>query len=75
MLFCGMDLQEYLSKHELTQEQFAKQVGVSQGAVWQWIDGRSKVSPRHFNVIEKKTRGEVTREDLRPDLFDRARAA
>jgi DNA-binding transcriptional regulator YdaS (Cro superfamily) len=66
-----MDIQSYLDKHSLTQDGFAEMIGVSQGAVWQWLNGRTKVSPKHFLEIERKTGGEVTREDLRPDLFSR----
>ncbi len=70
-----MDLQSYLDKHGLSQCKFAEMIGVSQGAVWQWLVGRSKVSPKHFHKIERKTGGEVTREDVRPDLYQKRQAA
>ena len=68
----GMDIRAYLDKHKLSQKQFADQISVSQGLVWQWLNGITRVDPRHFKAIEKKTRGEVTREDCRPDLYERA---
>jgi DNA-binding transcriptional regulator YdaS (Cro superfamily) len=64
-----MDIRAYLDKHNLSQKQFADLIGVSQGAVWQWLHGLSKVSPKHFEIIEKRTHGEVTREDIRRDLY------
>ena len=70
-----MDIQSYLDKHGLSQGDFALMIGVSQGAVWQWLVGRTKVSPKHFDEIERKTGGKVTREDVRPDLYRKRRAA
>jgi DNA-binding transcriptional regulator YdaS (Cro superfamily) len=64
-----MDIKAYLEKHELSQEQFAKQLGVSQGLVWQWLDGRTRITAERAVEIEEKTAGEVTRRDLRPDLY------
>lgn len=66
-----MELSAYLQKNELTQEEFAKQLGVSQGLVWQWLRGRTRVTAERAKHIEKMTRGAITRHDLRPDLFDR----
>lgn len=71
-----MDIKAYLEKHQLSQEQFAKQIGVSQGLVWQWIEGRTRITAERAVEIEKKTEGEITRHALRPDLYPaRARAA
>ena len=70
-----MDIVAYLEKHGLSQEQFAGKIGVTQGAVWQWVNGMTRVSPARAKEIEEKTKGEIKRHDLRPDIFDRARAA
>jgi len=70
-----MKISAYLEKHKLSQEQFAKLLGVSQGLVWQWLEGKTRITAERAKEIEGKTRGEITRHDLRPDLFDRARAA
>ena len=66
-----MDIKQYLSKHGLSQEQFAKQLGVTQGLIWQWLDGRTRVTAERAVEIEGKTAGEIQRHDLRPDLYPR----
>ena len=63
-----MTLTEYIAKHELTQEEFAQLLGVTQGAVWQWIAGRKPVSAESCIAIERETAGEVRCEELRPDI-------
>lgn len=73
MLFCApMDIQSYLKKHRLSQEQFARKLEVTQGAVWQWINGRANVSPQMAKKIEKATRGQIKRHELRPDVYEPA---
>lgn len=76
-----MDIRAYLEKHQLSQEQFAKRLGVSQGLIWQWMEWHAnpnkgtRITAERAKEIEEKTDGEITRHDLRPDLFSRARAA
>lgn len=70
-----MDIPAYLKKHELSQEQFATFLGVSQGLVWQWIAGKTRITAERAKEIERKTGGEITRHDLRPDIFERRRVA
>jgi DNA-binding transcriptional regulator YdaS (Cro superfamily) len=41
---------------------------VKQGHVWAWIH-RYPVPPKHFDGFEIATVGQVTRYDLRPDIF------
>ena len=67
-----MDIQAYLEKHKLSQEQFGRKVGVTQGAVWQWINGRVQVDPKRAIKIERATRGQIKRHELRPDLYEPA---
>lgn len=59
-----MNLPDYLTKAKISQAEFAKQLGVTQGAVAQWI---GKPAPIERCVaIERATGGKVTRKDLRP---------
>ena len=70
-----MNICEYLQKHDLSQDEFAKKVGVSQGLVWQWINGKTKVRAERVAGIEEATNGEITRHDLRSDIFGERQAA
>lgn len=69
-----MDIATYLAEKELSQEAFAKQIGVSQGLVWQWLDGRTRITAERAIEIDEKTNGEITKADLRPDIFGPAPA-
>ena len=51
-----------------TQSALAKQVGVSQGMVHQWVTGIRPVSLDKCIAIERATGGAVTCEELRPDF-------
>jgi DNA-binding transcriptional regulator YdaS (Cro superfamily) len=62
-----MKLSDYLTRHELSQEAFAKSIGVSQGMVYQWIAGRTPVAVQKAVLIERATGGLVSRKDLHPD--------
>lgn len=66
-----MNLRQYIKKHDLTQEQCGRRLGVSQAMVSQWLKGDPITADRAV-AIEKKTKGEILREDLRPDLFRRS---
>jgi DNA-binding transcriptional regulator YdaS (Cro superfamily) len=63
-----MDIRSYMEKHSLTQEEFGRLVDVTQAMVSLWLSGEP-VSPERARVIEKKTRGAISRMDLRPDVF------
>ncbi|UEC03942.1 transcriptional regulator [Burkholderia vietnamiensis] len=62
-----MDLSAYLFQRQMTQAAFAKQMGVSQGLVYQWLTGRRPVAVDRCVAIERSTGGAVGRRDLRPD--------
>lgn len=64
-----MDIRAYLSKHGLSQEEFGKLIGVSQGLVWQWLEGRTRITAERAKEIDEKTGGEVSKHELRPDVF------
>lgn len=70
----GIAIQAYLEKHQLSQKDFADSLGVTQGAVSQWIKGKTRIDEDRAADIIKVTRGEVTAEQLFPHLFS-ARAA
>lgn len=61
-----MKLSDYLADRKLSQQQFAKKLGVSQGMVHQWIAELTTVAAQKAVLIEQLTEGEVTRKDLRP---------
>lgn len=43
---------------------------VSQPTVWHWINaGRKQVPAEYCHDIEALTKGEITKEQLRPDIF------
>ncbi|HEX8895273.1 MAG TPA: YdaS family helix-turn-helix protein [Terriglobales bacterium] len=58
-----MKLADYLSKHSISQIALANHLGVSQGRVWQWLNGE-KVTPKYCPEIEVWSNREVTCEEL-----------
>lgn len=74
-----MDILTYRTDRELSQAAFAAlltEAGspASQSLVSQWEQGIVKVPPERWKPIEQITSGEVSRADLRPDLFGPADA-
>lgn len=47
----------------------AAAIGYSQHAVWHALNKRGQVSARMAVAIERATKGQVRREQLRPDIF------
>jgi DNA-binding transcriptional regulator YdaS (Cro superfamily) len=68
-------VQAYIKRHNLTQGDFGRKVGVSQGMVWQWINGERAVSPRRARRIYEATNGEISLHELCPDVFPIERQA
>ena len=64
-----MKLREYVAGQG-GQTKFAEVIGVSQGLVWQWINGKTRITAERCLEIEQKTAGKLSRRDLRPDLFE-----
>lgn len=64
-----MELTEYIESNG-GQTAFAERIGVSQGLVWQWINGKTRITAERATEIEQKTDGAVKRHELRPDLFE-----
>ena len=51
------------------QTQLARLLGVKQANVWHWLKKADRVPGEYVLAIEKATGGEVTRHQLRPDLY------
>ena len=58
----------YRERQGLTLEAFGALVGVKKSAVCKWEQG-VKPSPASVIEIERATKGEVKRSELRPDLW------
>lgn len=56
------------------QTQLARLLGVKQANVWHWLNKAERVPGEYVLAIEKATGGQVTRHDLRPDLYPDADA-
>jgi DNA-binding transcriptional regulator YdaS (Cro superfamily) len=69
-----MKLSRYLEETDTTQAEFASRLDVTQGRVWQWLNG-DRVPAERVLEIERATEGKVSRHDLRPDLYPRDNAA
>lgn len=61
----------YCKAHGLSGGAFARKVGISETYAWRLLAKERKVSYAMALKIEKKTKGEITRYDLRPDFFGR----
>lgn len=53
-----------------SQALLAKELGVHRTTVNSWVHGRNKIPAETAIKIEKITNFAVTRQDLRPDLFE-----
>lgn len=52
------------------QKPLADAIGTTQSQVWYWLNRSKRGVPGEFApLIEVATRGEVSRHDLRPDIF------
>jgi DNA-binding transcriptional regulator YdaS (Cro superfamily) len=51
------------------QSALARSVGVSQATVWYWLNKMPHAPAEFVVAIEAATGGEVTRGELRPDIF------
>ena len=64
-----MDLNTYLKDHE-TQTSLARRLGVTQGLVWQWSSGKTRITAERAKQLEQITDGLIGKHELRPDVFD-----
>ncbi len=51
------------------QEALADYLGITQGLVSQWVNGKRPIAAHHCRCIESATDAKVTRYMLRPDVF------
>lgn len=63
-----MDLSKYV-RDKSSQSALARKLNVSQGLIYQWLNGITRITGERAVQIEMATDGDVTREELRPDLF------
>lgn len=52
-----------------SQSNLARRCGVKQQNVWNWLNRDKKVPAKYVLLIEKATRQQVSRYELRPDVF------
>lgn len=52
-----------------SQTALANIVGVKQQYVWNWLNKNKSVPAEYVIPIEKATKGEITRHELRPDIY------
>ena len=55
-----------------SQTKLAKKLKVTQTAVSHWLTRNKRIPAERAVAVEKATGGQVTRRDLRPDLYPRA---
>lgn len=58
-----------MKRHRLTQAEFGRRVGVSQGQVGHWLAGRVRITAERAKQISTVTGEEVPSHELRPDIF------
>jgi len=51
------------------QSALAKAIGTKQQTVWWWLNRAGTVPGEYVLAIERATKSQVTRHDLRPDLY------
>lgn len=64
-----MKVEEYLFRNKITKTEFAKNIGVSRSHFHQMLAGTKRITAETAFKIEKETGGAVTKEELRPDIF------
>lgn len=62
-------LKKSVAKVGDNQSELARICGVSQNAVWKWIQSTKQLPAEHVIAVEKATG--VSRHDLRPDIYPR----
>lgn len=69
-------LRSYRQQRGLSTADFAKKLGIAEATLRSLENGTRMITAERAVAIERKTRGELTRGALRPDIFPReARAA
>lgn len=63
----------WIASNELTMKVAAEQLGATRGTVCKWASGKMRISLDRLSKIEAVTG--ITREKLRPDVYQPTRAA
>lgn len=58
-----MRLNQYLVQNKLSATAFSKQIGISNVAVWKWLNQKCLPSGKHMAQIDHMTDGQVTSAD------------
>ncbi len=65
----GMKLLSYLDLDGNTATALGRLLGISHASVLRYADGSQKITGERAIAIEEATGGQVTRQELRPDLW------
>lgn len=63
-----MNIDQYLTENKIVARQFAAAIGVPPPLVSQWRTNERRVPAERCPDIERATNGQVTCEELRPDV-------
>jgi len=66
---CALEALEKAVAHCGGQAPLARQIGVKQAHIWNWLNKSRRVPAEHAIAVEEATAGAVTRYQLRPDVF------
>ena len=69
MIETNQILRDYRQKRGLTCAEFAVLLGVAEPTARSLENGHRKITAERAVDIERRTKGEVTRQELRPDLY------
>lgn len=64
-----MKILDFRRENRLSQSAMAKIAGVSQSMIAHWEMGRRRITAEKAIYLEEVTHGELSRNDLRPDLW------
>lgn len=62
-------LRQYRIRAGLSTDEFAKTLGIAESTLRSYENGNRPIKPEVARLIEEVTRGQVRREELRPDVF------
>lgn len=68
----GQILRDYRVQKGLSPDDFAKQLGIPEPTLRSLENGWRAITPERAKAIEESTDGELTRVQLRPDIFEAA---
>lgn len=60
-------IRRYIDRHGV--QEASKRLGVSIPALYAWANGTRRISGDRAVELERASGGELTRDDLRPDLY------